>query len=898
MNDEFRQLVERASTGVGAEALTRERCLAATRAFAENQRAAIRARHAAGESGGAVVRLLSEMADAIVAGSVQFGLAVEKVPHSTQGRFCVCALGGYGRAQMSPASDLDVCLLYEGRLDASLKRLNSFVMPFLWDSGFKVGYSLQSVRGARQLAKEDTDSYTSMLEARLLCGEASVFARMKLGLQSLKTPARTRQFIEKKVHERFAGLSDAGADLFAPQPNVKENAGGLRDCHAALWLLMMSAGVYTLEDAAAQRVITEEEHLEFAEAVDFIWRLRNELHFAAGSAQDELTYARQREAAAAFGYRDGVQAGSLLLMQDYYAAARRMRRFLNIVVRVCNFPIPTDTDAGEEEESRGYAIRHGLLVRTQEDLNWFSHRPARLVEIYWQCARHGVQLGRPFESLASQNLHLINDAFQRDDLVRQFFVALCSRPFTAGMALRQMANSGVLGAYVPEFGDVQGVIRYEDFHHYPVDEHTLRAVESLAQIEAGIEGPVGRCLREALENLTDPYIVVLAILCHDLGKAAGEVHVAEGVRIAWDIARRIGLSDEDGERIAFLVEHHMLMNNISQYRDVDDEDILQQFADTVRTEPRLRALFVLSFADLFAVGPNVWSEWKGALLMQLYLRTMKRFLGRVETFEEAFWTSGKAGEVRRLVGPPLDAEVEDHLKGLGHRYFLAFSAKQIARHIQCVARARAEGVAVVNAAGPGDGFSEFVVSAADRPGLFSQLAGTFSSQLIDVNSAALFTRPDGLVVDCFSLTDARQRRPLTHGQVEGLERVLRRILLEGEDVAAHVKKARQRLFALLQPRIPVPTRIEFDNNSSRTHTVVDIETGDRTGLLYDITNAIAGAGLDIAAARIVTDARRVRDSFYVTAEGQKLEQAQEPVRRLLHDAIHPRAALKGKGGTG
>jgi [protein-PII] uridylyltransferase len=390
----------------------------------------------------------------------------------------------------------------------------------------------------------------------------------------------------------------------------------------------------------------------------------------------------------------------------------------------------------------------------------------------------------------------------------------------------------------------------------------------------------------------------MAVLFHDLGKAAGEVHVAESVHLTRQICRRIGALPEDEERIAFLVKHHILMTTISQYRDIDDEDIVRQFAETMKNEQRLRALFLLSYADLRAVGPTVWNDWKGALLLTLYLRSVKRLLGKAETVDEEYWRSAKAAAVAAAAPADMRNEVEAHLQGLGQRYFVAFQPEQIARHIESVAEVRRDGLAVKFNANAVTGLTEVVICTRDSHGLFSKIAGCFASQLVDINEAALFTRPDGIVIDCFTVCSAKHLRPLTPAEEEKVEETLRAVLRGGEDVQAHVDRATKRLFALLQPRVPVPTRIEFDNESSRSHTIIDIETGDRTGLLYDITHAMSESGLDIATARIVTDARRVRDSFYVTCNSGKIEseEVHAVIREAIHNAIHPRAAAEAKGG--
>ena len=330
---------------------------------------------------------------------------------------------------------------------------------------------------------------------------------------------------------------------------------------------------------------------------DFIWRIRNELHFHADRAEDRLTFANQRHVAKAFGYGQGEEHGISRLMQDYYGAARRLRAFLRMT---CHNYGQQSNGTGPDEsalQSNDIVIANGQLHVGQGDKSWFAEAPVRLIEVFWACTRHNAVLSPATQRLVAGSLDLINDTVRANDIARRFFVAICNRPLQAGSALRQMANAGVLGRYMPEFAAVQNVIRYEDFHHYPVDEHTLVALEALARLPEA-KGAAAPFLAEALEHLTDPYVLVLAILLHDLGKAAGEVHVDESVQITHEVCRRMGMSGDDEERIAFLVSQHLLMSNIALYRDSDDEDIVRDFANTVKTEQRLRALFLLSYADL------------------------------------------------------------------------------------------------------------------------------------------------------------------------------------------------------------------------------------------------------------------------------------------------------------
>lgn len=897
MNATFQELVAMAQQDAAAfRNVPLGVCLEATRTYMRSRWDEIRDRHRNGGSGGNVVRMLADAADSIVRGATVFARHFTHGDRSLLSRLAICALGGYGRGEMCPYSDLDVGVIYDGRLSKDIKELNRFLMPFLWDVGFHVGSTLHSVSEAMNLARQDPEVFTTYCQARLITGDNTIFARLKLRISELLTRHGGPTLEHVRRREDPANLPENCRDLYSPEPNVKENVGGLRDYHAAMWMVLLSRGATTLDDMTGLGLISPEEQLDLLEGLDFMFRVRSELHFLAGKEQDELTFDLQRQVAAHFDYGEDHQGGIERFMQDYYAAARRLRRFLQVAARICDHQIEMEFLQAPEPDPSGIVVRDGTLYAGLGDPNWFAEHPSRLMRVFWESARRNVPLSTHTERMVAKSLGLVGDAMQGNDLVQRFFVAICNRPLGAGRVLRQMANSGLLGAYMPEFAAVQNVVRYEDFHHYPVGEHTLRAIEALADIP-NMESNVARVLERALQHLSDPYILVVAILLHDLGKASGEVHVEEGARLARHICARMGLTDEIGEQITFLVQHHLDMTHMSFYRDTDDAEVIQRFAETMKSDDRLAKLLLLSYADLSAVGPSVWNEWKGALLLKLFLKTERVLLGRAEVIEEEFWKLPKADAVRAEAPPRLRPKVEEHLRALGERYFIGFSPKHIARHMICLDEARETGFAVHFTTYEDMGMTEAVVCTQDRHGLFSRIAGSFASQLADVWAAALFTLADGMVVDCFSVFDAARRQPLTAAQCEGVRKVLHGVLVNGEDVGKHVEASRRRLFALLQSRAPMRTSVSFDNQASRTDTVIDIETGDRTGLLYDITRALAGVGVDIQSARIVTDARRVRDAFYVRLHNKKLEEteSQSVVRDALIDAIEQRTPAETQG---
>ncbi|MBN2312121.1 MAG: hypothetical protein JXR94_24295, partial [Candidatus Hydrogenedentes bacterium] len=408
MTRPFEELVALARhPATASNALSRAECLEATRAFVGARRQEILRLHRAGQSGTNVVRMLSDMADTVLRGVLYFG--VRSLPGSggpggpLLSRVALCALGGYGRRELSPYSDIDVCLLFEGAMDDYVEGLNGYLVPFLWDAGFVAGYAVRSVDEAIALVREDIKVFTSFLEARLLVGDGTVFARMRLSMREFQAGRLGAAFVEHKVRDRYEELPEAYRDMYQPEPNIKENAGGLRDFHTALWLLMMAYGADTLDDAVAQELITPEEQLEFVDGLDFLWRIRNELHFRAGKADDRLTFANQRHVARSLGYGEGSEHDALAeLMQDYYAAASKLRRFLRIAARICHYPMsPVRPEArgaapGSHALSSApeWVLENGFLHTRGNGANRFAHNPARLMEAFWRCARDLAQLSR------------------------------------------------------------------------------------------------------------------------------------------------------------------------------------------------------------------------------------------------------------------------------------------------------------------------------------------------------------------------------------------------------------------------------------------------------------------------------------------------------------------------
>ncbi len=864
--------------------------LQAARAFLRHERNRAAELHESGAAGATVVRHLTEATDTLVRGLTQLGLALTPTRNQGLQRAAVCAVGGYGRGELSPCSDLDLCLIHEEPLEHSLPTLSEFLVPILFDCGLTVGFGVYHLQEAIALCSSDIKVFTSYVTARLLMGDTTTFARWRLSLGELRLARRnallTRLRRSGANGEGTETSPDNARDLFDPQPDLKESPGGLRDYHAILWLLYVLEGTAQPEGLTTFGYLSQDEYVELWEGIDFLWRLRNDLHFASGRPENRLTFPRQREVARRLGYGEEPRAVERL-MQDYYAAARRIRHAFLRVVRRGDAQEELALDQAPAQTPSPFIQREGALTLAVQDDRWFAENPARLMEAFWESARCGVPLTHSLvQRISTQIPGCVNDTFRENDLVRRYFLGIASRPLRAGKVFRQMAECGLLSAYLPEFQKIVGMVRYADFHSFPVDEHTLRAIEALAEIPS-LTGSVGRILQRVLETLHAPHHLTLALLFHDLGKCSGEEHVEAGVRLVEQIAQRIGLSEEDTAAIKFLVQHHMVMITLAMYRDTDDPDVIRHFAELLKQEERLRALLLHSYADLSAVAPGVWTEWKGSLLTRLYLRTERFMTGRTLPMDDGVWLTQKIEAVKRIFPEPLPDAMLDTLHGFGERYFMTFTPRQIARHLEGLAEASTRGLTVFWTDDPDLNVSEVTLSTRDRHGLFYRIAGAFAACLVDVRGANLFTSRDGWVLDVFTVVDAHSRSRVHPGQRESVQKILRAVLLENEEIDSYVTRARSRLFALEKPVLPIPTRIAFDNQLSRTDTIMDVETGDRTGLLYDIARTLSDLGVDITSAYIVTDRRQVRDAFYLQRQGRKIEdpEALEEIRHALYQVL-------------
>ena len=849
----------------------------------------LRAAHLGGASGQQSVAAYAGFMD-IFLGTL-YRLAVEDAKREglVPSPLVLVALGGYGRGELHPLSDLDLMLIYDGEMGPYVQRVTQGLLYALWDLGLQVGHAVRSLPDCLAMARTDFPSRTSMQQARLLVGDRRLFNRFRKVLAENVYQKDFAQFLETTLAERDQRYRKFGGSPYMGEPNVKESAGGLRDIHTAMWLASTKFGTRTLRELADKRLINGREQKTTDEALTFLWRVRNELHFLSGHKNDVLSRDIQPQIAKNFGYPgDELSLPVEKFMRDYYLHARVIHRVSRRLIARCRETL--SRRASVQRRLRQEALADGLIVLdeqlhlAQADGRAFREEPVRLIKVFWHSHHLGFELGVDVERAIEDSLDLIDDAFRASPEARELFLGICRSWGRTAQTLREMHELGVLGRYLPEWGALTCLVQYDIYHKFTADQHSLIAVQNLEALAPG-QSPDSEGNAQVVSELERPGLLMLGMLLHDIGQGKGHGHVAKGIPLIETLSARMGLAPEDADKVIFLVAHHLTMSHVAQRRDIDDPKTIETLAEICRTPERLRMLYLLTCADMRAVGPGVMTGWQAQILWDLYARTLARLTGGQRERPTRESVAQRVTEAMR--GDVARTAVAAHLALLSDRYLTTTSPQRIAAHLRLLGRLADGGVLATELFHHPDlGSSELVVATQDVPGLFSIIAGTLASQGINILSAQIHTRADGIVLDTFQVNDpfgeavteeARWRRTL-----EALRRVLR-----GE-ASVEDLLARRRAVYPSGDGVPGPPKISVDNQISDSRTVVEVKCPDRVGLLYVITRTLSGHGLDIASARIATEIDHAYDTFYVTdRQGRRLEDeaAMARVRESLEDAL-------------
>ena len=860
--------------------------------------AELRERHEAGAGGLAVVAAYTGAIDLLV--EVLFAQATRhfqaRNPFINQ-RCAMVALGGYGRGELNPGSDIDLLVLYPWKVNPYVETVTEIVLYALWDAGLRVGHAMRNPRECCRLGVRDMTVKTALLDARWIVGDGALFAEFERETFDALWAPNQASFYKEKLAESVERHARAGHSVYLLQPQLKEGKGGLRDLHTAMWMAKVKFKVRAMRELVRLGVVSERDIAALDDALDGLWRVRNALHFTARGHQDLLTFELQDTLAPALGFGEG-RAGVERFMRTYYRHATTLNRVSEAVIARCTqlaepyrrAPLPV------RPIRDGMRIQGSILSVTGREV--FEREPLALLEVFAEAQRHGASLSAGTADLIRESVALLVDG-ARDPAVGEVLLRILRGRGHVADTLAEMHALGVLQAALPEFGALECLIAHDPFHIYTVDHHSLMGVREIERLRTGQLADTVPHLTEVMRELPQPELVFLGMLLHDIGKGYGHDHSGRGARMTHDVVERLGLNVDDQASVEFLVQHHLLMSHLAQRRDVHDDRLVIDFCRTVGTVGNLQRLYVLTYADMRAVGPGVWNNWRGTLVTELYKRARDFFERGVFEPEDR---RARAARVRARVIASAPAAVRDAVAGLLAQmpdgYVLGTPEEVIASHGELrrrLAAAEAAGerpaVAVHLTPYPERDFTEVAICCRDRPGVFAMLSGVLAAHGMNILAARINTTRDDVALDAFRLSHLPGEDGIDPERWERVEATLRQVLGGDADVEELVRRS-TRPSILERRRRPVRTRVEVDNRVSSDCTVLDVYTGDRVGLLFTITNCLYHLWLEIHLAKITTMVDQVLDVFYVTDyEGRKVEDATrlEEIRASLEQALRPDA---------
>ncbi|QBF33599.1 [protein-PII] uridylyltransferase [Thalassococcus sp. S3] len=791
------------------------------------------------------------------------------LPNPTRGeRIALIAVGGYGRGEMAPFSDVDLLFLTPYKITAWAESVIESMLYILWDLKLKVGHSSRTIKDCLRLGAEDFTIRTAMLEHRFLAGYAPLGEELATRLREDLFTGTGRDFIEAKLEEREKRHERQG-QRYVVEPNVKEGKGGLRDLQSLFWIAKYIQGVQNAADLVPLGVFRPEEFERFVHAEDFLWAVRAHLHLISGRASEQLTFDRQVEVAGAMGYQDKAGRRAVeVFMQDYFRHATAVGDLTRIFLtkleatHVKSEPLLERIFRRKPRVRSGYSVIHNRLA--VEDETSFLADKLNLLRIFEEGLRTGMLIHPDAMRLVTANLHLIDDDMRQDREATRIFLDLLLKHGNPERALRRMNELGVLAAFIPEFEPVVAMMQFNMYHSYTVDEHIIQCIAQLAQIEKEelVEDlPVASSI---LKNGVNRKVLYVALLLHDIGKGRSEDHSILGAQIARKVAPRLGLNKSECETVEWLVRYHLLMSDMAQKRDIADPRTVRDFCKAVQTVKRLDLLCVLTVCDIRGVGPDTWNNWKAALIRALY-RQARRAL---ETGMEDLNRENRGAEAKKLLRAALpDWSRADLKRETGRHYAPYWQGLHVTAHVVFARLLRdledshdlAEIGIDVHPDEDRDATRACFVMA-DHPGIFARLAGALALVGANVVDARSYTTKDGNVTGAFWIQDG-DGAPYEADRLPRLTQMIHKTLM-GQVVPREALKSRDKI-KKREKAFEVPTHITFDNEGSDIYTIIEVDTRDRPGLLYDLARTLATANVYIANAVIATYGEQVVDTFYV-----------------------------------
>ena len=877
--------------------------LARYKRFLKDEFARLKKLHRGGGLGREVCEAHAAVIDALLGHLLQTAVALAPLENLKEHPpLAVVATGGYGRSELNPQSDIDIQFLYsDNLLKASgpheyLKSVTDTILYTLWDVGLKVGHVVRRVTDCVEEANKDMQSKTALIESRLVAGDAGLFAAMEQAVQAKCVTPHVDKYIAARLEDQAERRAKFGDAVTMQEPNIKNGCGGLRDYQNLRWMMHFKLGYRSMKDLEAQKAVSAAEAELLEAAYSFLLRARNELHYQLKRPMDGLTKAVQPKVAWRLGYTNRSPAKRLeAFMGDYYRHARNIYLIVRAIEqRLAITPRPAwQTALGrwvgvhQEQVIDGFRIEDGAINCVSRGV--FRDQPRKLMRVFLLMQRHSLRLHPDLAQLIRQSVYLVDRKFRADERVHETFMEILNHPGVVGRVLRRMHELDFLGKYMPEFGRLTCLVQHEFFHQYTVDEHTLVCVEKLDGLWEK-KWPDYERYHEVFEEVDRPSTLYLAMLLHDAGKGfESDHHERESARVADHVADRLGLDEAATDSLRLVIRHHLTMVQVAQRRDLEDPQVIRQFAEAMETEENLNLLMLHTLADSLGTADNLWNGFKDTAQWTLFWNTRAHFQRDPDAAQaEEEQREEIEAEVSKLLKGSIPAEeVDAHFEQLPARYFRALPADEIAEDIELVHQFlelqvlhgdRMLEPALAWRRDLDRGYAEAGICTWDRPGLFARVSGVLAACGLNILSAQIFTRGDSMGIDRFCLTDARTGKLPISEQRKEFAQQLKTVLAASEDIELDFSKLPDsglEYTAVLDEGIP--THIHFDNGASEEFTVLDVESADHVGLLYALSKTLTTLGMVIVLARINTEKGGANDSFYLTDEdGGKIE---EPARQ-------------------
>ncbi len=852
--------------------------------------------HRAGAGGAEVASRRAELLDIVLRNLVDGIFNPEgKVPASAQFPFTLVAVGGYGRGTLNPGSDVDLLFLCPGNtssLNQATVDMIGEILMMLYDVGFKVGHATRSIKECIRLANTDNPTKTAMLDTRLILGDEKLYKALIERFQKECIQGKEAEYLEVRRRDFLARHQKHGKTVYLQEPHIKEGCGGLRDYQNILWVTRVKFGYHSLEDLVENRMLSRSAYRAMIKAYDFLMRVRNELHWSERPCTDQLTLRLQGVVATNLGYPQRSMLRRIeVFMRDYYRHTRALYMHSTSLMQAFRLLQEEERSqgivsflarrSGAAEHFDGFFSRQGLIFPEHTEI--FEQDPGRLMRLFRHTQQRNLRLSPALRKLVKKSRNLVNKTFRYSKANRVVFLEILGARGDVGRTLRQMHRVGFLGKYVPEFGALDCLVQHEFFHRFTADEHTLRCIETLDSLTDDSD-PRYAVYTKLFHELGDASMMYLALLLHDTGRAENvRYHTDASTDLAQRVGRRLLLSGAQRKLLLFLVDNHLTLWRTATSKNLEDAETIAEFASVMQSRSNMEALLLFTHVDSRGTNEDSWTAWKEMLMLQLYRSTCD-YMEHTGIFRRSL--DEARNELRADVSPRFDssreAEIELHFTQMPERYFQFGDADTVARHIELFRRfiehtASTTGLESLHPviewiSNPASGYTQLEICCWDRSHLLAKIAGALASEEINILSADLFTRGDNLVLDIFRICTTNFEPVRSASVQKRVEALLNQLLDDSVDWTSLGNRFAAANTGDDELIRTFPSRVFVSNDLNSRYSVLEVQTLDRLGLLYDLFRVLGSRSIEVSVARVLTEKGAAIDTFYLTdREGRKIQ---------------------------